>query len=108
MRRLMLNGRIVMRILLLAATVAVICCGPAEARYQWLPSDGLPCETVCRKPVMVGDNPNAYVCAGHLLGMPPGDIRSGMIGAGARSCYVPGEAPKLHTEGQFLCLCAPR
>jgi len=57
---------------------------------------------------MVGDNPNAYVCAGHLLGMPPGDIRSGMIGAGARNCYVPGEAPKLHTEGQFLCLCAPR
>jgi hypothetical protein len=57
---------------------------------------------------MVGDNPNAYVCAGHVMGTPTPDIRSGMIGAGAKNCYVPGEAAKLHTEGQFLCLCQPR
>jgi hypothetical protein len=101
-------GRNVMRVLLLVASVVVIWCGPAEARYQWLPSDGVPCEVVCRKPVMVGDNPNAYVCAGHVMGTPTPDIRSGMIGAGAKNCYVPGEAAKLHTEGQFLCLCQPR
>ena len=97
-----------MRVLLLAACAAVIWWGPAEARYRWLPSDGMPCELICRKPVMVGDNPNAFVCAGHVQGTPAPDTRSGMIGAGGKRCYVPGEAGRLHTDGPFLCLCSPR
>jgi hypothetical protein len=97
-----------MRVLLLVASVLLIWCGPAQARYQWLRSDGQPCETVCHKPVMVGDNPAAFVCAGRVPGAPAQDIRSGMIGAGGTHCYLPGEAPRLQAEGPYLCLCQPR
>ncbi len=97
-----------MRVLLLTTAVALLWCGSAEARYQWLESNGLPCETVCRHPIMINDNPIAYVCGGHVVGAPPADIRAGMIGAGGTHCYLPGEAPRLRTTGAFLCLCQPR
>ena len=71
-----------MRLVLLVACATLVCCGQAEARYQWLRSDGQPCEVTCRKPVSVADNGNAYVCAGPVKGAPLADVRSGMIGAG--------------------------
>jgi hypothetical protein len=102
-----LEGNI-MRLVLLVACATLVFCGQAEARYQWLRSDGQPCEVTCRKPVSVADNGNAYVCAGHVKGAPLADVRSGMIGAGKTVCYVPGEAPTVRTDVPFLCLCSPR
>jgi hypothetical protein len=97
-----------MRFSLLFGLLAVVWCGQADARTNWIQSNGLPCETVCRNPVTVGGRPNAFVCAGHVEGAPYGEIRSGMIGAGSPHCYVPGEVGKMHTEGAFVCLCSPR
>ena len=73
-----------MRFSLLFAFVALVWCGQVEARTNWIQSQGLPCETVCRNPVTVGGRPDAYVCAGHVQGAPPTEIRSGMIAAGGR------------------------
>lgn len=98
-----------MRFTLLFGLVALLWCGQAEAaRTNWVQSPGQPCEVVCRHPVTVGGRPDAYVCAGHVLGAPPTEIRSGMIGAGGQHCYVPGEVGKAHTDGPFVCLCSPR
>jgi hypothetical protein len=97
-----------MRIALLFCGLALLASGHAEARTNWIASNGQPCEMVCRKPVTVGGRPDAYVCAGHVKGAPPGEIRSGMIGAGMRNCYVPGEVGRTQTDGPFVCLCAPR
>jgi hypothetical protein len=97
-----------MRFSLLFACVALAWCGQAEARTNWIQSPGLPCETVCRNPVTVGGRPDAYVCAGHVQGAPPNEIRSGMIAAGGRNCYVPGEVGRAHSDGPFVCLCSPR
>ena len=91
------------------AVVAVAFSGKAEAaRTNWIASPGLPCESVWQASVTVGGRPDAYVCAGHVLGAPPAEIRSGMIGAGSSSCYVPGEVGRAKTDGPFVCLCAPR
>ena len=97
-----------MRVSLLVAILALAWCGQAEARTNWVQSNGLPCETVCRKPVTVGGRPNAFVCSGHVAGAPYGEIRSGMIGLGGQFCYVPGEVGKVRTDGPFLCVCSPR
>ncbi len=97
-----------MRIVLLFCGLVLLASGHAEARTNWIASNGQPCEMVCRKPVTVGGRPDAYVCAGHVKGAPPGEIRSGMIGAGMRNCYVPGEVGRTQTDGPFVCLCAPR
>jgi hypothetical protein len=97
-----------MRIALLFCGLVLLASGHAEARTNWIASNGQPCEMVCRKPVTVGGRPDAYVCAGHVKGAPPGEIRSGMIGAGMRNCYVPGEVGRTQTDGPFVCLCAPR
>lgn len=85
-----------MRVSLLIADLVLLACGQASAdQLDCLEWDALQLPGVCRKPVTVGGRPDAYVCAGHVKGSPPGEIRSGMIGAGMRSCYVPGEV-----EGQ--------
>jgi hypothetical protein len=97
-----------MRFSFVVAVLALLWCGSAEARTNWIASPGVPCETVCRNPVTVGGRPDAYVCAGHVKGAPPGEIRSGMIGAGSKNCYVPGEQGRMHTDGPFVCLCSPR
>jgi hypothetical protein len=97
-----------MRFSLAVALSALLWCGVAEARTNWVASPGLPCETVCRKPVTVGGRPDAYVCAGRVKGAPYGEVRSGMIGAGSSNCYVPGEQGRMHTDGPFVCLCSPR
>jgi hypothetical protein len=97
-----------MRFSLVFGLVALAWCAQAEARTNWIQSPGLPCETVCRHPVTVGGRPDAYVCAGHVAGAPYGEIRSGMIGAGSRNCYVPGEQGRMHSDGPFVCLCDPR
>ena len=88
-----------MRLSLAVALFALLSCGIAEARTNWIQSAGLPCETVCRKPVTVG---------GRVKGAPYGEIRSGMIGAGSTNCYVPGEQGRMRTDGPFVCLCSPR
>jgi hypothetical protein len=97
-----------MRISLAVVLSALLWCGIAEARTNWIQSFGQPCEVVCRRPVTVGGRPDAYVCAGHVNGAPYGEIRSGMIGAGSTNCYVPGEQGRMHTDGPFVCLCSPR
>jgi hypothetical protein len=97
-----------MRFSLLFGFFALVWCGQAEARTNWIQSPGLPCETVCRNPVTVGGRPDAFVCAGHVKGAPPTEIRSGMIGAGGQHCYVPAEVGKVYTDGPFVCLCSPR
>jgi hypothetical protein len=97
-----------MRLSWLLAGVTLLWCSAAEARTNWVQSMGAPCEVTCRHPVTVGGRPDAFVCAGHVRGAPPTEIRSGMIGAGSRNCYVPGEIGKVHTDGPFVCLCSPR
>lgn len=97
-----------MRVFVIIAGLALFACGHAEARTNWIASNGQPCELVCRRPVTVGGRPDAFVCAGHVKGAPPGEIRSGMIGAGMRDCYVPGEVGRTKTDGPFVCLCSPR
>ncbi len=97
-----------MRFWMLFAGLALLWCDQADARTNWVQSAGLPCEAVCRRPVTVGCRPDAYVCAGHVKGAPPGEIRSGMIGAGMTNCYVPGEVGRARTDGPFVCLCSPR
>ena len=97
-----------MRFSLLFGFLALVWCGQAEARTNSIQSPGLPCETVCRNPVTVGGRPDAFVCAGHVKGAPPTEIRSGMIGAGGQHCYVPAEVGKVYTDGPFVCLCSPR
>jgi hypothetical protein len=97
-----------MRFSFLFACLGLVWCGQAEARTHWVQSEGAPCEAVCRTPVTVGGRPDAFVCAGHVKGAPPTEIRSGMIGAGGQYCYVPGEVGKAHTDGPFVCLCSPR
>lgn len=96
-----------MRLTLLMAALVLALGGAAEARTNWVKSDGLSCEKVCRRPVTVGGRSDAFVCAGHVKGAPPAEIRSGMIGAGGSRCYVPGEVGREHTDGPFVCLCSP-
>src|SRR6478672_4130861 len=96
-------------ILLACAGGSLAFSGKAEAaRTNWIQSFALLSESVCRHPVTVGGRPDAYVCAGSVLGAPPGEIRSGMIGAGSTTCYVPGEVGRAKSDGPFVCLCAPR
>jgi hypothetical protein len=96
-----------MRFTLLLAVSVLSMNGAAEAHTKWIRSDGQSCDKVCREPVTVGGRSDAFVCAGHVKGAPPNEIRSGMNGAGGRNCYVPGEAARARADGAFLCLCSP-
>jgi hypothetical protein len=96
-----------MRFILLVASFVLVLIGAAEAHTKWIKSDDQSCDKVCRVPVTVGGRSDAFVCAGHVKGAPPTEIRSGMNGAGSRHCYVPGEAARARADGPFLCLCSP-